>query len=577
MNLAWDLLRPWQWGLLLAVPPAIVLLYFLKLKRVPLEVPSTYLWSRTVEDLHVNSIWQRLRRSLLLFLQLLLVLLAILACLNPSWRSNKLADDRIIFLVDNSASMNATDVAPSRLEEAKRQVAALIEEMRSGYKAMIIAFSDAEGAYTVQSYTDNRPLLTRKLATIQPTHRTTDLRKALRFAAGLANPGSAAFEDTDAAAADAMPASLFILSDGRVSRLPEFSLGNLKPTYIPIGRADAENVGISAFQAARNPERPDQLQAFGNVRNYGSQSAHVELSLYLDGKVIDATNLQLDPGAQGGVEFSLQNIESGVLRLQIDSRDALDVDNNAYTVLDTTQRARILLVTPGNIFLESAFTTERIKKYADVKIAASEYLEGSDYQKEAADGTYDLVIFDSCAPTNAAQMPVSNTLFFGRIPPGGEWSSDAPNVGPTVIDTDQAHPVMQFISMGSVLIGDVLPLKPPKGAVTLVDSDLGPVVAIATRGSVQDLVVGFPLLGHGEDGSEYFNTTWVRRRPQLPSLRAERFGVPGWGIRAEERSDLPARSVDPATTGYAIQATEVDDSRGHGDGSRTGTNGCVLL
>ena len=68
-------LHPWQWFVLLLVPPAIILLYFLKLKRQPLEVPSTYLWHRTIEDLHVNSLWQRLRRSILLLLQLLLVLL----------------------------------------------------------------------------------------------------------------------------------------------------------------------------------------------------------------------------------------------------------------------------------------------------------------------------------------------------------------------------------------------------------------------------------------------------------------------------------------------------------------------
>ena len=73
------------WAALLAVPPFIILLYFLKLKRQPLEVPSTYLWSRTIEDLHVNSIWQRLRQSLLLFLQLLLLMLVIIACLQPGF------------------------------------------------------------------------------------------------------------------------------------------------------------------------------------------------------------------------------------------------------------------------------------------------------------------------------------------------------------------------------------------------------------------------------------------------------------------------------------------------------------
>ena len=63
-----------SWIGLVSIPLLVILLYFLKLKRQPLEVPSTYLWSRTIEDLHVNTIWQRLRQSLLLFLQLLLLL-----------------------------------------------------------------------------------------------------------------------------------------------------------------------------------------------------------------------------------------------------------------------------------------------------------------------------------------------------------------------------------------------------------------------------------------------------------------------------------------------------------------------
>src|SRR5215216_7207122 len=90
-------LSPWQWGLLALVPPAIVLLYFLKLKRQPLEVPSTYLWHKSIEDLHVNSIWQRLRQSLLLFLQILLIVLLALALLRPGQSGMQLEGSRFIF------------------------------------------------------------------------------------------------------------------------------------------------------------------------------------------------------------------------------------------------------------------------------------------------------------------------------------------------------------------------------------------------------------------------------------------------------------------------------------------------
>ena len=92
-------LGPWQWAAILSVPPAIVALYFLKLKREPLEVPSTYLWRKSIEDMHVNSIWQRLRQSLLLFLQLLLMLLAMQALLRPGWSGTARLADRLVFLV----------------------------------------------------------------------------------------------------------------------------------------------------------------------------------------------------------------------------------------------------------------------------------------------------------------------------------------------------------------------------------------------------------------------------------------------------------------------------------------------
>ena len=146
----------YQWLILGLVPPLILSLYFLKLRRVPLEVPSTYLWTKTVEDMHVNSIWQRLRNNLLLWLQLLIVLILMIACLRPGCTGEKLSGDRFIFLVDKSASMSATDTESgiTRLEEAKNQIYTLIDRMKSSDAAMVISFSDTEGVD--QSYTKNK-------------------------------------------------------------------------------------------------------------------------------------------------------------------------------------------------------------------------------------------------------------------------------------------------------------------------------------------------------------------------------------------------------------------------------------
>jgi len=542
------LILPSLAALFAAIALAIILLYFLKLKRRPLEVPSTYLWHRSIEDLHVNTIWQRLRRNLLLFLQLLLIFLAMLAVLRPGWRGAKFSGDRFIFLVDNSASMQSTDTGVSRLEEAKRQAAELIDQMNSRDAGMIVSFSDS--ARVEQMFTHNRRQLRRSLEAIQTTERSTSLAEALKVASGLANPGRSAEDASDVQVADPMPATLYIFSDGKFPDVSDFRLGNLEPVYMPIGSSTAANVGVVAFSVRRHVSDPTLLQAFARLGNFGLAEASVAVELRLDGRLVDADEVEIAAGQTRSVAFDLAVVESGVLELRISGGDDdLKCDDIAWTVVNPPRRSKLLVVTPGNEVLDFAFGTATAAEIADVTVESPEFLDTKQYQQQAAAGAYDLVIYDRCQPK---QMPQANTLFIGALPPSKQdkqdqedenetespdrekeggvkgWSAGPKVGGPVIIDVDSTHPLMQWIDLGNVDLADATPLEVPQGATALVDiqwigpdkvSHVGPAFALAPREGFEDAVMGFVLIDQraNEDGTleTYIGTNWPIR-PSFP-------------------------------------------------------------
>lgn len=491
-----NMLSWWQWTILAAIPPAIVLLYFLKLKRRPIEVPSTYLWRKSTEDLHVNAIWQRLRRNLLLFLQLLVIALAAGALLRPSWQGTKLTGHRFVFLIDNSASMSAVDVKPTRLDEAKRQAGELIEQMRSGDAAMLISFADT--ARVEQSFTDNRQQLQLALKAIRPTTRGTSLGEALKLAAGLVN--STAGDKTAGEKSEkgdipppARAATLYIFSDGRFPSVDGFRLGNLDPRYVSIGSPAAKNVSITAFSVGRNQAKPDRLQVFARLENFGKEPAETSVKLFLDDRMIDA--MQISPAIAAknsqGVSFDLATVSSGVLRLELTAGDQLAVDDVAYAVINSPERRRVLLVTPGNRPLQLALRTKEIAELADVQIESPGFLDNrGKYGDPASAGAWQLIIYDRCRPKKS---PACNTFYIGSLPPEGDWAVGKPAGSPQIIDIDTAHPLMQWLDLGDVLVAEASPLKIPRGGRMLVDSDAGPLMALAGRDAFEDVTLAFPI------------------------------------------------------------------------------------
>ncbi len=510
MNWIPTLTSPWMWGLLAAVPVGIVLLYFLKLRREPVEVPSTYLWMRTIEDLHVNSLLQRLRRSLLLLLQLLVVGLAALALFRPGLRGETSGQGRVVFLLDTSASMNATDGDDdqSRLETAKERIGQRIEAMTDEDTAMLITFSDR--AEVLQSFTSDRGRLRTALDRVRATNRPTDVQGALRAADGLANPrrSSELGDVNDVQVADAMPATLMLYSDGGFDAVTEFDLGNLMPEYQAIGSAEVTNLAVVAFSAQRNIEDPTQIQAFATIANAGTTPAKSSVSLSIAGELVDAEAVDLEPGEQSGLSFAFSEDEAITIKLVIDEDDNLAIDNIAYAGLTPIKTVSVLVVTPGNRPLELGLSTPKASKICLTKIVSPDFLDTDDYANRMLAGVDDLVIFDRCAPET---MPPTNTFFIGRLPPLG-WSWDGEAAPVVLVDVDRAHPLLRYVDLFSLLIFEGRSVDGPAGTAALVEGDRGTVLAISARDGYQDLVLGFEVVSTGEDGGMQANTNWYAER-----------------------------------------------------------------
>jgi hypothetical protein len=121
----------------LAVP--IVVFYILKIRLRRHPVSTVMFWKQVLDEQNPRSIWQRLRHIVSLLMQLAMLTLLVLALADPYFFWEVRSARRIVLVVDHSASMNATDVKPSRLAEARRQVGQLIAGMRHRDEVALVA------------------------------------------------------------------------------------------------------------------------------------------------------------------------------------------------------------------------------------------------------------------------------------------------------------------------------------------------------------------------------------------------------------------------------------------------------
>ena len=356
----------------LAIP--IVLLYMLRLRRIEVPISSTFLWQQLVRDREANAPWQRLRFSWLLLVQLLILAALVLALARPFVEVSTITTGRIVLLLDASASMQATDVEPSRFAAAREIGLDMVDTLGTDDTMTVIQVSDVPEVLAAASR--DKLVLRDAIRSAQASDVSADWTAAMTLAAA----GAVGVDEL----------KVVIVSDGGLPPdLPPVP-GDVR--FVPVGRA-ASNLAISALAMSTLPGRAPEL--FARISNYGDTATDVIFSGYVNSSEVIDWAYRYSVPAEGYVDiFDIalpEDFDTLTTRLTLPRNaaesDYLAVDDVAYAVRDRGGAGRVLLVTDDNIFLRQIFRSLRGVTLAEA--APGESLPEQDF---------DLFVFDGWLP-----------------------------------------------------------------------------------------------------------------------------------------------------------------------------------
>ena len=442
---------------LLAGP--IVLLYMLRLRRREVLVSSTLLWQKLLRDREANAPWQKLRRNLLLILQLLILTALVLALARPFLPVPAIISGSVVVLLDGSASMQASDVEPSRFAVAKAEVEQIISDLSGNSQMTLIQVGQTPTVLAAS--TNDQTVLRQALENVQAEAATANWAAAFALATGAAQ----GFSD----------ARILIISDGGLpGDLPPLPVESI---YVPIG-SSGENLALTAL-ATRDTERGPQL--FASISNEGVIDQEALLSVTLDGTLFDSRRVSVPAGSTANTTWQLPE-ETAVIQAALSDlqTDYLAADNTAWAVHEGGINNRALLVTDGNLFLEQIYSV----------------LPGVEAFKAAPDSDllsepFDLYVFDSTPLPEP--VPDSDMLIINPQPGG---TADLFTVNGVFSDTVAVRlsdsPLLQFVDWREVHIRRAQQVDAP-GMTTLVQGEGGPLLLTGEHNGRRLAVLTFDL------------------------------------------------------------------------------------
>ena len=445
--------NPLAWVGLLSIP-VILLMYLLKQKYTALTVPSLFLWQKALNMSKAQRPWQKLRRNLLMFLQILLAFFLVCALANPYF-STTAAVDASILVLDNTLSMQATDASPSRHEKAKADMIAMVASAAPGARFTVVT-ANASPAIIVNDSDDKR-LVTDRIRAIAPGYTAMDMGVVQSLVRMLANDGSAA---------------VFFFSD------KEAGFDDIHAQHVRIGES-ADNMAITRISHSIDGDRVVLLV---KVKNFGANTVDNGVAVYYDGIFHDVREVSLEPGEEQDVFFTsipyTADVRAHHLEARLTRADVLPADDVAYSVVSEAPVKPVMLMTEQNLFLESMLNLlPNVALYR----TAPEHMAGL--------SGYYVYVFDGVLPE---QWPEDGHLLIFNPPTDNALVETA---GQTAISALSAADNALFRLIGDLdfAISRSKTLTPPDWAETLLWSNETPLILAGEQGSQKIVVMGFSL------------------------------------------------------------------------------------
>lgn len=459
-------------GVLGAVGGAVVVLYLLRLRRRRVTVPFVKLWEAVLSERQTTRLFSQLKRWLSLLVALAVVALLAFALGDPRYEGATDEGRSLVVLVDASASMQATDVDPSRFDAAIEETRELVESLGPADR-LLIAQMDAT-ARPLSPLTGDRRVLRAAVDSLAVTDMAVDSRAGVRLALDVlrGEPNAEVILVTDGGMPEAAT-----LED----RLEE---AGMRLSWIAIGRS-SDNVAVSAFSVRRYPLDKSQTEVLMELWNPTDDARQVELTLLGDDEPVEVERLELGPHER--LRRFFRNISGVDERLEARIRptdggaDHLPADDAAYARLPQRRRARVLAVTEENLYLQAALLLD---EYLNVtQVTPSEYVSSGDH---------DVVIFDGFVP---AEPPKSHALYLHPDPRPDTDRGPLEVVGtlerPFFDRVDRKHPVVRFTALSDINVGTALEVKTRDGDHVVAADRRGPLIVAGRRNGYRMVALTF--------------------------------------------------------------------------------------